>query len=470
MHIVEDICPQVSFKSKKSKASIGYIIMLVAKQLILLNLSGCNITDQGADMIAAVLLEIVSLKNIDLSNAMLNSIKAIKISDALKKISSLEVFNISSNDIDDRATDSIAAIMSSNSLMEKANLSNNKLSYIGVLKIANALSKNIKVFDISRNSIACDDITVLASVLSKLPLLQELNISQTLLTLTNVLTIAQYFRQHPTLQTLDLSSNPITFSSACEFIMDVILSVNQTLINLNVCGRNIRPRHMDDYPFPSNEENNLRENNIVDTQTVFIKVTEICPISYDKDVISYQVNCHGGVFYNQDYNFAIVVPPGAVSRGECVEIQATTNWFGPYIIPKGFYPISSFYWVSANYEFRVPVYLLMNHYAKIRSLDDINNLHVLQSSACQYDSNDSCLVMNTFLDGDKVYFDYGTGYCVLATNHFCSFCQAKSVKHIPEYLLACYYTYNEPSSGSLIAEVCFCPSNSDCRKVKHSYS
>ena len=150
-----------------------------------------------------------------------------------------------------------------------------------------------------------------------------------------------------------------------------------------------------------------------------------------------------------------------------MEIQATTNWFGPYIIPKGFYPISSYYWISANYEFKVPVYLVMDHHAKIRSLDDFNNLHVLQSSACQYDS---CLVMNTFLNGDKVYFDYETGYCVLTTNHFCSFCQAKSVKHIPEYLLACYYAYNEPSSGSLIAEVCFCPSNSDCRKVKHSYS
>ena len=109
----------------------------------------------------------------------------------------------------------------------------------------------------------------------------------------------------------------------------------------------------------------------------------------------------------------------------------------------------------------------MNHYAKIRNLDDINKLHVLQSSACHYDSNDSCLVMSTFPDGGKVSFDYEIGYCVLATNHFCSFCQTKSVKHIPEYLLACYYTYNEPSSGSLIAEVCFCPSSSDCRKVKH---
>ena len=162
-------------------------------------------------------------------------------------------------------------------------------------------------------------------------------------------------------------------------------------------------------------------------------------------MISYQADCHGRVFHNHDHDFAIVVPPGAISQGECVEIQATTSWFGPYIIPKGFYPISSFFWVSANYEFKVPVYLLMNHYAKIRNLDDINKLHVLQSSACHYDSNDSCLVMSTFPDGDKVCFDYEIGYCVLATNHFCSFCQAKSVKHIPEYLLAYYYTYNEPS-------------------------
>ena len=72
-------------------------------------------------------------------------------------------------------------------------------------------------------------------------------------------------------------------------------------------------------------------------------------------------------------------------------------------------------------------------------------------------------MMNPISDG--VYFDYDIGYCVVATNHFCSYCQAKSVQDIPEYLLACYYTYDEPSSGSFIAEVCFCPSNTDCKKV-----
>ena len=75
--------------------------------------------------------------------------------------------------------------------------------------------------------------------------------------------------------------------------------------------------------------------------------------------------------------------------------------------------------------------------------------------------------MSTITDG--VYFDMEISYCVLATDHFCSYCQAKSVKHIPERLLACYCTYESPD-GSLVAEVCFCPSNSECKKVTHCFN
>ena len=260
--------------------------------------------------------------------------------------------------------------------------------------------------------------------------------------------------------------------------MDVVLSVNQTLVNLNVCGRNIRPRYIADYLSPPTSDDNssklslqnlyLFQHNLLKTtyiQTNFIKVSETCPIS-NKDVISYYVDYLGGFFYNQYHNCAIVIPPGAVSQGDCVEIQATANWFGPYIIPEGFYPISSFLWISANYRFKVPVYLIMNHYAKIRSLDDVNYLHVLQvhSHDCSVTEN---LLMSTISYG--VYFDNEIRYCVLATNHFCSYCQAKGVKDIPEYLLACYCNYYDSVSQSWIAEVCFCPSNTDCTKVTHAF-
>ena len=305
-----------------------------------------------------------------------------------------------------------------------------------------------------------------------------MNLSQNLLTLNNVLTIAQFFRNHPTLQTLDLSSNTISFPSACEFIVDIILSVNQTLTNLNVCGRNIRPRYMEDnLASPSIKSNfngfitfqslnSPQYTSSYDTNTKFIKVEETCPIS-SEDVFYCHVDYLGGAFYHQYHKFAIVIPPGAVTQGEHVEIQATANYFYPYIIPDGFYPISSFFWISASYKFKAPVYILMRHYAKLRNLKDISNLCVLQK--CVYDwpyDIDEDLTMSPIFKG--VYFDNEKRYCVLATEHFCTYCGAKSDKDIPEYLTACYYTFDEPSSGSLIAEVCFFPSSFSCRKVSYT--
>ena len=467
---MEDICPEVSYTSEKCCTSIATLFVEQLRLLTTLNVSGYNITDQGAAMMATILLETVSLVKLDLSRTMLNSVKATTIIGSLKDILSLKVFNISYNDIDDGVADRLTAVISNNSKLEVVNLSNNRLSYNGVLNIVILLSSSIKAIDISSNVIAHDDIADLATALSKCSVLQELNISQNLLTLTNILTIAQYFRNHPTLQTLDVSSN-ISFSSACEFIMGVILSVNHKLININVCGKNIRPRCTDHLSLPKADINSTTLNiqnffsfqhSPLKTKTSFIKVTETCPV-FSNDIISYYVDHCGGAFYNQPHNFAIVIPPDAVAQGDCVEIQATANHFSSYVIPDGFYPISSYYWVSADYVFKSPVYLIMNHYAKIRSVEDISNLHVLhkctQSSTVMNDD----LIMSTISDG--VYFDNEIGYCVLATNHFCSYCQAKDDKRIPEYLMACYCTYDEPSSGSLIAEVSFCPSSSECIKV-----
>ena len=421
---------------------------------------------------ATVLLNTVSLTILDLSNTMLNSTRANKIISALKNVSSLKILSINNNDIDDGFTESIAAVLCSNHLIEHVNLSHNKLSYTGVLNIANSLSENIKKIDISGNFIASDNVVDLATALSKCSLLQELNISRNLLKLTGVLTIAQFLRHHPTLKILDLSNNNVSFSSACEFIVDVILSVNKTLVNLNVCGRNIRPRYVEEHlspPSKGNDSTAFTLQNLyslqrfsIDIPTKFVKVTETCPIS-NEDIMSYYVDHLGSVFYNQYHNCAIVIPPGAVSQGDCVEIQTTANYFGPYIIPEGFYPISSYYWVSANYEFKAPVYFIMNHYAKIRSLEDISNLHVLHKCVQDSDTMKNDLMMSKITDG--VYFDIEIGYCVLATNHFCSYCQAKDIRHIPEYLSACYCTFDESISGSHVAEVCFCPSNSECKKV-----
>ena len=111
---VEDICPEVSLKSEKCTTSITMLLVERLRLLTMLSLSGCNITDQGVDTIAAVLQETVSLTKLDLSNTMLNSIKATKINNVLKNIKSLKVLNMNNNDIDDGADDSITAVICSN--------------------------------------------------------------------------------------------------------------------------------------------------------------------------------------------------------------------------------------------------------------------------------------------------------------------------------------------------------------------
>ena len=473
--VVEDICPGVSLYSEKCCTNITTLLVEQLRLLSTLNISGYIITDQGAAMIAAILMETVSLTKLDLSNTMLDSVKAATVTSALKYNLSLKVFNISHNDIDNGATDSITAVISNKSLLEIINLSSNKLSYSAIVKIVNTLSvnKNLKAVDISNTFTASDNITELATALSKCTALQELNISYNSLGFTNVLAMAQAFRYHTSLEKLNLSSNNV-LSFACEFIVDVILSVNQKLSNLNVCDRNIRPRYNINYISTSNGENNsiftlqalMSQQHTsfgLDKQTNFIKVVETCPIPTD-DVISYYVDHDGGEFYNQYHNYAVVIPPGAVAKGDCVEVQGTANYFGLYRIPDRFYPVSSHFWVSANYVFKSPVYLIMSHYAKIRTVEDIDNLHVLHKCAtgAATVSNDD-LMMSKISDG--VYFDNEIRYCVLATDHFCSYCQAKSVKHIPEYLTACYCSYKESTSGLLTAEVSFCPSTSECRKV-----
>ena len=456
----EDIC---SVRSKKQEISITELVAKRLRFLTSLNLSGCKINDKGADMMAAILPKTVSLERLDLSSTALNVAEANKINNALRNISSLKAFNLSDNNIKDNAAVSIAAIFYSNYLIEEINLSHNKLSSVGILLIVISLSKtkNIKILDISRNFMTSDDVEDLSTALSECVSLQRLNISQNPLTLTSMIKFAQCFRLHHNLQSLDLNNETISFSSVCEVIVDIILSINQELIYLNVCGRNIRPRNIKDSPnlkrFTLQSFHLLQPSSVNKVYAKYIKAeNESCPFS-GEDISFYYVDYIGGVFYNQYHDFTLVIPPDAVSRGDCVEIQATGSHFGPYKIPHGFYPISSFLWISADYTFKVPVYIIMSHYAKIRNLEDISHLYVLQTSTCDSVTSGKTFAMKVVPEGP--YFDYNNGYCVLATDHFCSFCQAKDDKHIPEYLVASFCSYED------VAEVCFCPLTSECKKV-----
>ena len=93
VYIGEDVYPEVSVRSKRCKAEL---LVQQMKLLMTLNLSHCNITNQGAEMImiATILLETDALERLDLSNTMLNTANVVKICHSLKVLSSLKIFSL----------------------------------------------------------------------------------------------------------------------------------------------------------------------------------------------------------------------------------------------------------------------------------------------------------------------------------------------------------------------------------------
>jgi len=137
------------------------------------------------------------------------------------------------------------------------------------------------------------------------------------------------------------------------------------------------------------------------------------------------------------HNFAVVIPPGAVSQDDCVQIQTAADCYGPFQLPNQCYPISSFFWINAHYKFKVPVYLILSHFASDLSLEDDNTL--CAAEVCDDISKERVVMKN--VSGDA-YFDADIGYCIVATNHFCSFCLLSNRKGMDQNFIVLYYTYD----------------------------
>jgi len=288
--------------------------------------------------------------------------------------------------------------------------------------------------NISKNILTENCVKKLYPAVANCLTLRKLNISHNFLTISGAVNIAHTIRNHPNFQVLSMDSNLTAFLSETEFLVDLILSTNQSLLYLNVCGRNIRPRFVDGYfsPPPNCE---VYTNRFV-LQSLYISrymyaaikrdpviyVTEDkkCPLYHKKFVALFHVDCNGGTFYHQNHDYAIVIPPGAVAQGDYVQIRATADRFAPYILPDGYHPISSFYWISAHYTFKIPVYLILSHFASAPSIEETDTF--CAAEICDDDTRDlkESVVMKDISGG--TYFDFDIGYCIVTTNHFCSFC------------------------------------------------
>ena len=115
----------------------------------------------------------------------------------------------------------------------------------------------LKTLSVHGCSISNKGVELIVAVLAKTTSLANFDMSKAnwtcrnnLLKFTSIVKVAEGLRGHQKLQNLNLSNNLTTFLSEAEFLVDVILSTNQSLVYLNVCGRNIRPRFTDDHLSP----------------------------------------------------------------------------------------------------------------------------------------------------------------------------------------------------------------------------
>ncbi|XP_065905175.1 uncharacterized protein [Dysidea avara] len=477
----------VTLTNRQQEVDILHLLIRTLALIKTLNISGCSITDQGTDLVTAIIHKASSLEELDISHANLNSLKCITISRALKNISSLRFFRINNNFITEEATDSIIEAVCSNFLLEELKLSNNQLTSVAVTQIITtvSISNAIKVLDISKNCVSLNNVDNLSSAVRNCHTLQELKLSQNSLLFTGIICISEALRGHPNLKYLNVEKNVMSYFSETEFLVDVILSANEPLLYLNVCGRNIRPRFVEDHLVPPcghEKQNNFVIQNLYLSCLVLnhvlkliqnveelsdmhndnvIKVSEKCPIT-NEGISVYCVDNDGGTFYNKAHNFAIIIPPGAVLQGDRVQMQATASRFGPFQLPEGYYPISSFFWISADYTFKLPVYLILSHHASPRNLNELQKLRAMKASAQNTCPNGKQkLLMNEVVSG--AFFDYKIGYCVISTCHFCSHCSTTDDITIPNIFHALYYMYN--FKRCLMAEVCICHANRECIEV-----
>ena len=433
------------------------------------------------------------LQNLVIKNCQVLKTHEANITDFLcNQLAKLKTLSVHGCIISNKATELIKVLLMKTTLLANFNMSSGKLITTKAAELISvfALSEttSIKSLNISRNWIIDYHIEDLVSAVARCQSLEELNISHNLLTFTSVIKIAEGLRGHCNLRKLNLSNNLTSFNSEGEFLVDVILSANQSLVYLNICGRNIRPRFSNDHLLhPPNTEvlsnrfplQNLYlsrlptfdmftfESMVTDMPSKFIEARkECCPFT-GQYIVSYYVDHDGGTFYNQDHDFAIVVPPGAVLQGDCVEIRATASLFGPFQFPSGHNPVSSFFWASSDYDFKIPVYFIMSHYAVIKNINDITSLCVLQTCAHDLGTSKRKPIMTEVLNG--VYFDCKLRYCVLKTQHFCSFsAQERSEISLSKRFKVYCYEYTHPGENNCelyFFEVCFCPDNCDCSKV-----
>ena len=368
------------------------------------------------------------------------------------------------------------------------NISQNKLTSLSVDRLARLMEiSKTKILNASNNHFKGGIIKHLVDNST----LITLDLSGNQMEITEMIQIAQLALNSASLQELNISNNAKIFCTEAEFIIDVILSVNSKLSEVIISDTNMRPRfsnyskilsnnftkgfslqHLyiaNKFPLYLSHSYMFEENFItsLDNNKKFAEVKEKCPLD-DTTIFIHYVDHKGGVYYYKDHDVALFIPPGAILQGEWAEIKVSSSFYGQFHMPENYNRISSYVWVGANYDFKVPVYLIINHFVNMKSVKDIKTLTAFE--ACKLYSGIHDNETLTMQEITTNYFDTDLKYCVISTDHFCTYCLAELQTSSNEdsshkEFLSIYYHYEKVKPNAYIAEICCLYFNNNCFKV-----
>ena len=269
---------------KLSDLDIATIALALSKTSTLkcLNLS-CNeiIDDNTALKIASVITNNLSLKKINLSSCNLQENGIVIISDALAKLTSVAYIDLSKNNITDNSTQSVAAAVTENLLLEHLNISycfkycpdvrsatNEKgvkvilmpLTMVTCLKYLNLHSSYV-------NEVASE---LLPVVIANNTSLSHLDLTDCKLRETVLITVAEALKSMDTLEFLSLSSNVVTNEAAYEIALAV--SKNYSLQHLALSGCE------------------FEERGLMDVARSLLNTSSIMYLDLSYNIISYEVS------------------------------------------------------------------------------------------------------------------------------------------------------------------------------------
>ena len=201
---------------------------------------------------------------------------------------------------------------------------------------------------------------------------------------------------------LDPITGPILDQDKCE---DSLTYSHETQILLPTSGPPIDPYNTREY-----------------IPTCFTPVDTLSQCTHD-----------GRRYYDEQNDFGLEIPAGAIPEGESITLDIGVALYGPFQYPEGLRPVSPVFWVCVrdqkDFQFLKPVKLNIPHCLNLESHDDIESLG-LTFLRGDHEMNPQQMYQLQQAEGD-VLIEPLKKYGVIQTTHFCSHCL--SCKETPEF-------------------------------------